>query len=161
MTELGQRREPTITLVRRGLYALTIFGILATAFELATEHHWNGLEQLVPWVALGILTIATSLSLLPSRGSRLLARALALLVMGASIYGIIDHVAVNYNSGPLDARFADTWESQSPTQRWWYAATKSVGPAPPLAPGVLAQTALLLLCASLLTPRPQPQDYAG
>lgn len=150
-----------ITLVRRGLYVLTIFGILATAFELATERHWNGLEQFIPWVALGVLTVATSLSLLPSRGSRLLARLLALLVMGTSIYGIIDHVTVNYNSGPLDARFANTWESQSAIQRWWYAATKSVGPAPPLAPGVLAQTALLLLCASLLTPRPQPEDYTA
>ena len=30
----------------------------ATAFELASERHWNGLEQYVPWLAL-LLLLAT------------------------------------------------------------------------------------------------------
>ena len=32
-------------LVRRGLVALTVTGLLAVAFELATERHWHGVEQ--------------------------------------------------------------------------------------------------------------------
>ncbi len=139
-----------ITLVRRSLLALTLIGIAATAFELSTEHHWNGLEQLIPWFALAALTAALVLAVLPGRGAQLLATVLVLVVLGASLYGVVDHVTVNYNSGPLDQRFADSWESLSATQRWWYAATKEVGPSPPLAPGMLAQTALLLLLATLM-----------
>ncbi len=139
-----------VTLVRRSLLALTLIGIAATAFELSTEHHWNGFEQLIPWFALAALTVALVLAVLPGRGARLLAWVLALLVLGASVYGVVDHITVNYNSGPLDQRFADTWESLSASQRWWYAATKEVGPSPPLAPGMLAQTALLLLLATLM-----------
>lgn len=143
----------TVRLVRVTLLGLTLIGILATAFELTTEHHWNGLEQLIPWFALAALTIALVLAASPSRGALLLARVLALVVLAASIYGVIDHVAVNANAGPLDQRFADTWESLSAAQRWWYAATKQVGPSPPLAPGILGQTALLLVLATMLRTR--------
>lgn len=139
-----------ITFVRRSLLALTLIGILATAFELSTEHHWNGLEQLIPWFALVVTAVAVGLTVLPSRSAQMLARALALLVLGASIYGVLDHIAVNYNSGPLDYRFADRWDSLSAAEQWWYALTKQVGPSPPLAPGILAQTALLLVLASFL-----------
>ena len=146
------------TLVRGGLLALTVIGILATAFELITERHWNGLEQMIPWFALAVLAVAVVLAVLPGRGAQLLARVLALVVLGASVYGVLDHITVNYNSGPLDQHFADTWESMSATQRWWHAATKQVGPSPPLAPGVLAQTALLLLLATVLrTKRAKPE----
>jgi hypothetical protein len=139
-----------VTFVRRSLLALTLIGIAATAFELSTEHHWNGLEQLIPWFALAALAIAVVLAVLPSRGTQLMARVLAVVVLGASVYGVLDHIAVNYNSGFLDQRFADTWESLPATQRWWYAFTKQVGPSPTLAPGMLAQMALLLLLATLM-----------
>jgi hypothetical protein len=101
-----------------------------------------------------VLAVATVLTLLPGRGARVLVRVLILAVLGASIYGILDHIAVNANSGPLDARYADTWDSLPATTRWWHAVTKQVGPAPTLAPGVLAQTALLLFLAGLLRDRP-------
>jgi hypothetical protein len=139
-----------ITFVRRSLLALTGIGILATAFELITERHWNGLEQLIPWFALAVLAVAVVLTVLPGRGTQTLARVLVVLVLGASVYGVIDHVAVNYNSGALDQRFAESWDSLPAVQRFWYAFTKRVGPSPPLAPGVLAQTALLLLMAGFL-----------
>lgn len=142
-----------ITFVHRSLLALTLIGILATAFELTTERHWNGLEQLIPWFALALLVVAVVLTVLPSRGAQMLAGMLALVVLGASVYGVIDHIAVNYSSGPLDQHFAETWESLSAPQRWWYASTKQVGPSPPLAPGILAQTALLLLLAGFLRRR--------
>jgi hypothetical protein len=156
MTEIrNQRGIFSAALVRRGLYALTVIGIVATAFELATVRHWLSLEQLIPWVALVVLATATVLALLPVRWGRIAAESLALLVLSASVYGVIDHAVVNYNSGPLDQRFAESWDSLSPTQRWWYAITKTVGPAPTLAPGILGQTAVLLLLASLM-PTPTP-----
>jgi hypothetical protein len=156
MTESRMQRGIVgAALVRRGLYALTVIGILATAFELATVRHWLDLEQLIPWVALVVLAIATVLALVPVRRGRIAAGLLALLVLGASVYGVLDHTVVNYNSGPLDQRFADTWDSLSATQRWWYAFTKTVGPAPTLAPGILGETAVLLLLANLM-PTPTP-----
>jgi lysylphosphatidylglycerol synthetase-like protein (DUF2156 family) len=150
-----------ITFVRRSLLALTMIGIAATAFELATERHWNGLEQLIPWFALAALAVAVVLAVLPGRGAQLMATVFALVVLGASVYGVLDHITVNYNSGPLDQRFADSWDSLPASRRWWYAVTKQVGPSPPLAPGILAQTALLLLLASLMRrkrvkPEPTP-----
>ena len=146
---LEPHRIDTAALVRRGLVALTVIGILATAFELATERHWNGLEQLIPWVALVVLAAATVVQLVPGRRGVPAARVLALLVLGASAYGVIDHILVNYNSGALDQRFANTWDSLPLLEQLWLALTKTVGPAPTLAPGVLGQTALLLLLATL------------
>jgi hypothetical protein len=140
-------------LVRRGLIALTVIGILAAAFELATERHWNSPEQLIPWVALAVLAVATILVTMPAGRGITVARGLALLVLAASIYGVITHIVVNYEAGALDQRYADAWDTLPLLQRWWYAATKTVGPAPTLAPGVLGQTALLLLLATLNGPR--------
>lgn len=144
--------------VRAALFALTVIGILATAFELASERHWNSPEQLIPWVALAVLTVATVLAALSARGTQLISRILVLGVLGASVYGVLDHVAANHHSGPLDQRYADTWESMPATQQWWYAATKTVGPAPTLAPGVLAQTSLLLLLAGLVKLPPREPE---
>jgi hypothetical protein len=127
----------TAVLVRRGLIALTVIGILAAAFELATERHWNGLEQLIPWLALAVLAVATALALIPGGRGVTAARVLALLVLGTSIYGVVDHILVNYNSGALDQRYADTWDTLPLLERWWYAT------------GVLGQSALLLLLATL------------
>jgi hypothetical protein len=140
---------PGPVLVRRALVALTAVGILAAAFELYSERHWNGPEQLVPWVALGVLAVATALALLPGRGTTSAVRVLTLLVLGASAYGVIEHVLVNDGSGALDQRFADTWDTLPALTRWWYAASGQVGPAPTLAPGVLGQTAVLLLLATV------------
>ena len=47
--------------------------------------------------------------------------------------------------GALDQRTAATWETTPATTRWWMALSGGVGPAPPLAPGVLAQAGLMLV----------------
>jgi hypothetical protein len=153
VTVRGPLGGPSAVVVRRSLVGLTVVTMLSTSFELATERHWHGLEQLVPWLALVVLAVATALLLLPGRRASTAARALALIVLGASIYGVIDHIAVNYNSGALDQRFADTWESMPWLEKWWYAITKTVGPSPSLAPGVLGLAAMLLLLASLIDPQ--------
>lgn len=140
-------------LMRRGLIALAVLGILAAAFELATERHWIGLEQRIPWLALAVLAAAAAALVVVGGDRRVtMARVLALLVLGASLYGVITHVLVNYNAGGLDQRYAATWDTLPHGKRWWYAATKTVGPAPTLAPGVLGQSALLLLLATLHRP---------
>jgi len=149
-----------VRLVRRSLLALTVISIAATAFELATVDHWHDFEQLIPWFALAVLIVAVALSLFPGGWGRAGARALALLVLGASVYGVIDHTLVNFDSGPLDYRFAETWETMPATQKWWYAFTKAVGPSPTLAPGVLGLSSTLLLLGSLLDSRPR-EDHSG
>jgi hypothetical protein len=141
----------TIVFVRRGLLALTVVSILATAFELYSVAHWQDFEQLIPWAALTALVVATGLSLLPHRWAGIAARVLAIIVLCASGYGVVDHTVVNLGSGPLDYRFTDTWDSMSPIRQWWYAFTKTVGPSPTLAPGALGLAAVLLLLASILS----------
>ena len=143
------RRTDAATLVRHGLVALTAIGILAAAFELASERHWNGVEQLIPWIALAALAAAVGLLLVPGGRGVPAARVLAVLVLGASAYGVLDHVLVNFESGALDQRYAESWDTMPALQQWWLAVTKTVGPAPTLAPGVLGQSALLLLLASV------------
>ena len=143
------RGTDAATLVRQGLVALTAIGIFATAFELATERHWNGVEQLIPWIALAVLVVALGLLFVPGGRGVPAARVLALLVLGASVYGVLDHVLVNYGSGALDQSYAESWNTLPTLQKWWLAVTKTVGPAPTLAPGVLGQSALLLLLASV------------
>jgi hypothetical protein len=77
---------------------------------------------------------------------------LALVVLGASAYGVVDPVLVDLQAGEFDQRFADTWESLPLVEQVRYAVTKTVRPAPTLAPGVLAEVALLLLLATVWPP---------
>jgi hypothetical protein len=107
-----------------------------------------------------VLAVATVLAALPGGRGVTVARLLAVLVLAVAIYGVITHVTVNYDAGALDQRYADAWDSLPMLQRWWYAATKTVGPAPTLAPGVLGQVALLLLLATL-APRHPAVDRAS
>ncbi|MFN8584999.1 MAG: hypothetical protein U0446_06735 [Dehalococcoidia bacterium] len=147
----SEAREPRQ--LRLALLALAGLGLAGTAVELVLERHWDGLEQLVPWpfLAAGVVSLVL-LSIRPGAASVRVARLLAAaLFIGASV-GIWRHVAANYDAGFLDFRYADRWPSMSGLDRWWHAATKSVGPAPVLAPGVLAQVGLALLFATVRHP---------
>jgi hypothetical protein len=145
------RRGDPLHLLRGSLSALTVLGIVGTTFELATLHHWNGAMQLVPWGALLVLAAALALHARPAGCAPQtgLVRALALLVLAASLFGVMEHALVNYDAGPLDQRFAETWDALSPWLRWWYAITRAVGPAPTLAPGMLGQAATTLILATI------------
>jgi len=145
------RRGDPLQLLRGSLSALTVLGIVGTAFELATLHHWNGAMQLVPWAALLVLAAALVLhagpaGLAPQTG---LVRALALLVLAASLFGVMEHALVNYDARPLAQRFDETWDTLSPWLRYLYAITRTVGPAPTLAPGMLGQAASTLILATI------------
>ncbi|MEU0568979.1 hypothetical protein ABZ297_26885 [Nonomuraea sp. NPDC005983] len=137
--------------LRRGLLALVLLSVMGAALELAAERHWQTVEQLIPWGALALLALA--LVVLAAGGSPKAVRALALAVLLVAMFGVYAHVSANYDAGLLDQRYAATWETLSPLTRWWYAVSKSVGAAPPLAPGMLAQSALLLLLTTLTRAR--------
>ncbi|MEV1167598.1 hypothetical protein [Nonomuraea sp. NPDC049784] len=133
-------------LVRLGLLGLVAIGILGAALELAFERHWQSPVQLIPWAALALLGLAlVLLALRDSPRTTTVVRVIALVVLLASAYGVFMHVSVNHGAGAADP----AWDALSPFTQWWYALTKSVGQAPPLAPGMLAQSALLLTLATL------------
>lgn len=123
-------RLPVLT-VRRGLFFLVALSIGGAAFELATERHWQSPQQLLPWVALVALLVV-----MPFPRA---VRVVAPIVLLVSAFGVYAHVSANLGTDPAAS--------------WWDALTKSVGFAPPLAPGMLAQSALLLLLTTLTTPR--------
>lgn len=144
----GPRPDPAAPF-RRYLLVLAALGVLGTAIELAMLRHWTTTVQLVPWFALGAVAVAVAaLWLRPSRRTVALARVLAVAVTLAALFGMWEHVRGNYEAGPLDRRYTYTWDTLSPTARWWKAVTKSVGPSPMLAPAVLVQASLCLLFAT-------------
>ena len=72
--------------------------------------------------------------------------------MLSALYGVWEHVESNWDAGPLDRNYADTWDTLSSSSQWWLAITKTVGPSPVLAPGALAQVGLCILLATIRHP---------
>lgn len=135
---------------RHALLALAGAAALGTAVELAMLRHWNGLEQLVPWatlalVAAGIVVVATR----RGRIAVLSGRTIGVTTGLASLFGVYEHIASNYQAGPLDFRYTDRWPDMSEWSRWWAAASGAVGPSPALAPAVLALAGTCLALATL------------
>lgn len=150
---MAAQRVPTETLLRRGLVAITACTIVGLTLELIAERHWTKPTQLIGWAALALAAVGVGLLFgRPTKGRVRLAQALALLVTLSAIIGIWQHIAANHEAGVLDYRYAQTWETMSSLARWWTAARKGVGPAPPLAPGALALVGLCTLLATLRHP---------
>ncbi|HEX4814912.1 MAG TPA: hypothetical protein VFV66_19395 [Nonomuraea sp.] len=149
----SRRLAPTSpSSLRLGLLALVAVGVAGAASELAFERHWRSPVQLIPWVTLAVLVVAlVTLALSDSPRTVTAVRGLALAVLVAAAYGVYAHVSVNHGTGPADPG----WDGLSPPTQWWYALTKSVGNAPPLAPGMLAQSALMLLLATFTAKKPR------
>ena len=140
----------TETTLRRGFVLLAVLGVLATAVELALIRHWNGLVQLVPWFSLAVAAAAIALLVArPTPAAVRVVRVLAGLVMLTALFGVYEHVLANYRAGPLDFRYSATWATMPVTSRWWKAITQTVGPAPDLAPLVLAWSSLCVLFATI------------
>ncbi|GAB2958901.1 hypothetical protein ACFMQL_11235 [Nonomuraea fastidiosa] len=150
----SHRRGPVgAAALRLGLLALVAIGIVGASLELAFERHWQSPVQLIPWVAIALLAVALLMLAVRDAGPALtVVRVLAVIVLLASAYGVLMHVVANHGMGAMDP----DWDSMSPLAQWWSALTKSVGGAPPLAPGMLAQAALLLLLASVTPKRKEP-----
>ena len=77
------------------------------------------------------------------------------------VENIFEHVRENHDAGPLNRHYSATWDTRSAASQWWLAATKRVGPAPPLAPAVLAESALALLLATVAAATRQPKPIAA
>jgi hypothetical protein len=146
--------EPrTAALLRRCLLVLVGLSVAGTAVELAMLRHWKSPIQLVAWGALGLVALGAALLVLrPAPGTVRAVRLLAAAVAVGAAVGVATHVHENYEAGPLDYRYTATWAALPAAARWWAAASKTVGPAPPIAPAVLAQAALGLLFATARHP---------
>lgn len=136
--------------LRRGLLGLAGLGVVGTGLELAFLGHWDGALQLVAW--LGIALLAAALAILArtrSSATIRVVRALAGLAVVVGVVGVLVHVNANLEEAPLDRDLGSGWDARPLIERLWLAATGQVGPAPALAPGALAQTALAILLATV------------
>ena len=161
----GRRRgdRATAAILRRALVALAAVNTAGIALELATLRHWKSPVQLIAWAAVALLGAATGvLAAGPSAGAVRAVRWLAGVVAAAAVVGVLEHVRANYSAGPLDAALGPSWDRMSPLGRLWAAGTRSVGPAPSLAPAALGFAALCLCFATAhhpalaAPPRPRP-----
>jgi len=142
--------------LRRGLLAIASLGVVGIWLELAVARHWKTTVQFVPWlagavVALGVLLVARK----PTYPRLVAARILGVACAGSGIFGVIQHVKSNYDSGELDAIYGPKWATMSTASRLWHAAIESVGPSPSFAPGALALIAACLLLATVRHPAAQ------
>ncbi|MEO8229430.1 MAG: hypothetical protein ABI628_06675 [Chloroflexota bacterium] len=147
------RDVDTPTLLRRGVLGLATLGIVGTGIELVFLRHWQNLTQLIAWPAILALGLALALLVRKPRPRGIqVARGIAGVVVLVAGLGIALHFYVNLNAGPLDRDYGPRWESMTSFDQWTAAITGDVGPAPMLAPGVLAEISLALLLASMRHP---------
>ena len=140
-------------LLRNCFVGLAVLSISGTILELAFERHWKDAEQLIPWYAIGGFLIALLLFLVrPTRAGVRATRAILVPVALTSAVGIYYHVHENFKAGFLDFRYSKRWKTMGFVDHYWTAFTKAVGPAPTLAPGVLALACVCLFLATLRHP---------
>lgn len=139
----------TTRFLRRAFLLVAAGTCGGAVLELAMLRHWDGLDQLVPWVVLAALAVGiAAVALKPTPRVLLAARLLAVGSAFAGAFGVWEHVSSNWETAPLSATWASTWDTLSPLQQWWEAATGGAGIAPPLAPGFLALTGICLALAT-------------
>lgn len=148
MNQVAPVAAPERDRLRSGVLVVVVVATVGIVVELATSRHWHGGIQLIPWFAAGLLLVATALIGRGAPGGVRVGRVLAAVVSLASLFGVWEHVEGNYDSGPLDFRYATSWASMSEATRWWKAVSGGVGAAPPIVPGVLALVAGLLVVAT-------------
>ncbi|MDN5919979.1 MAG: hypothetical protein L0I76_33585 [Pseudonocardia sp.] len=114
------------------LIGLGALGILGSAVQLAAP----GSTHMLPWAATILLTAAAILLTLPRAGrpGRRVARVLGLIVLVSAATAVVEHLTAGPDVGV--GAFTHSWYG---------------GGSTPLAPGLLGQSALLLLVASLRT----------
>ena len=155
-------QSPRFRRIFLGLAAATAIG---TALELASLRHWDGAEQLIPWVALAVLAVAIAAQWLrPTPTVTLASRIIGAVCVVSALFGFWEHVQSNYETAPLDFRYATSWATMSTASRWWTAASGGVGPSPALAPMILALSGLCLVFATVGLPvgrRAGQEDSAG
>jgi hypothetical protein len=142
--------------LRRGLLAITGLGIAGIWLELAVARHWTSPVQLIPWVTGGVAAVGVLFVAVRPNPLRLtIARFLGAACIASGVFGVIQHVKSNYDSGELDAVYGPKWATMTTTSRLWHALIESVGPSPSFAPGALALVAACLLLATVRHPAGQ------
>jgi hypothetical protein len=132
---------------------LALLGIVGTAVELVFLRHWGSEGQLIVWPAIIALTLAFVLVVkAPTRKRIRAARAIAVVVVLIAGIGMAFHVLENLKAGPLDRDYGPRWGQMSIVDQWTSAIIAEVGPAPTIAPGVLAEISLALLLVTLRHP---------
>ena len=145
--------HPLVGRFRQVLLGLAGATTVATALELAMLRHWDGFDQLIPWFILGVVGVTVvALAVRPAPLTVHSAPLVGLLAGAGGLYGALEHIHSNYESGPLDFRYANTWATMSATSKWWKAATGAVGPAPALAPMALGMAGACLALATIAHP---------
>ena len=143
----------TATLLRRGVLALAVLGILGTTIELVFLHHWTKPTQLIVWPAVVALSAAmVVLVVRPGRRALLAARVLALSVVLVSGVGIWLPRHREPRRGAARPRLRPPVGPMSTLDQWTAAIIGDVGPAPTLAPGALAEISFALLLATIRHP---------
>jgi predicted membrane channel-forming protein YqfA (hemolysin III family) len=149
----------TATLLRRGLVVLAFLGMAGAAAELAFTKHWLTVGMAIAWADIGvclvaavILAIASSSRAVRSRRAILTARWLSVAGLVLAVVGVVLHVWANLQAGPADPTLGAAWATIPPLEQLWDAVTGTVGKAPSLAPGALAETSLILLLATIRHP---------
>ena len=138
----------TTTALRKFVLALAALGAIGTVPELLLLHHYNGKDQLIPFVTLGLSILA--LAVAAFRPTALTLRALQVvmvLTILSSGIGILEHLKANArNAGALQSgqRFPTTISA---------IVSGLDGFAPLLAPGVLVQVGLLGLAFTYRHPK--------
>jgi hypothetical protein len=151
--------DATASILRRGLLWVAALTSVGIGVELAADRHWTQPIQLVAWGALAAIAVAIVLVASATSAAKVyLGRMLVVVVVLSAVWGIWEHVYSNYDAGELDFEYANTWANLSEPERWWLATTKTVGPAPPLAPAALAQAGLCVLLATLRHPELRPSE---
>lgn len=109
--------------------------------------------MLLAWAAVAVAAGAVALlTASPSAGWIRVARILAVLVIASATVGVAEHVYASFDVGSFDRNYADTWDSLPLATRWLLAVSKTVGPAPPLAPGALAHAGICVLLTTVQHP---------
>jgi hypothetical protein len=147
------RAADTSTLLRAGVLALVAFGIVGTTVELVFLRHWSTATESIVWpVLLALVAAFGALILRPSRRVVQVVRVVAVVAAAFALIGIGFHVVENLDAGSLDRLYAARWDTMPAIEQWFDAITGAVGPAPTLAPGVLAEMGLGLLLATVRHP---------
>jgi hypothetical protein len=143
----------TATLLRRGVLGLVAFGIAGTTAELVFLRHWSTATESIVWPVMLALAVGFAAMLMrPSPRVVQAVRVVAFVAAAFALVGIGFHVIENLDAGPLDRVFAARWDTMPEAEQWFDAITGTVGPAPTLAPGVLAEMGLGLLLATVRHP---------
>lgn len=140
--------HPTTIALRRFALVLAGLGVVGTVPELLLLHHYNGKDQLIPFLTLGLSGIALTVVAIRQTASTVRAvQVVMILTILSSGIGVLEHLKANArNAGALrdGERFPTTISA---------IISGFDGFAPLLAPGVLVQVGLLGLAFSYRHPK--------